>query len=104
MISFKDFIAESDEFTHLYHGTSDETAKTIQQHGFDPGKSKYANKIYMTTNAGLAQKYSKNAKGVVGTVLKIKAEGLKKEHLKKESSGIYTYEHPIEPHHISKAF
>ena len=100
MKSFLQFISESND--HYFHGTSDENAEHILKHGLDPKKSLYSGKVYMTTNHGMAQKYSKNGRGKLGTVLKIHKDAIEHQHVKHSGQGIVEYGAHIHPKHISK--
>ena len=59
MDRFKDFVTEN----VYYHGTTPAVADHILKNGLDPSKSKYGNKLYLTTNHGEAHKYGKIANG-----------------------------------------
>jgi hypothetical protein len=89
--------------TIYYHGTDNQSADKIKKDGIEPTKSKYSGGIYLTTNYGEAQKYSKIASnGKTGKVLKIHKDNLNKEHTKDHGSGIIQYNGKINPEHIKE--
>ena len=86
-----------------YHGTTSMNAENIKKNGISPDNSKYAGKVYLTTNYGEASKYAKIASnGKPGKVLKIHSDNLKSEHIHSNNSGIIEYKGSIHPQHISE--
>lgn len=101
MKTLRQFIAESEEDPTYFHGTADKNAKDIETNGLDPKKSLFNSRIYLTTNHGTAQRYSKT-NGVVGSVFMIKKSKLDPNHIKPHGSGVITYSKAIPKEHIKK--
>lgn len=99
MIKFSSFLFEDD---YYYHGTKNSNVDSILKSGLDPNKSLYSGKIYMTTNHGLASKYSKDGKGNLGTILKIKKSAIDHSKIGTDGAGVITYTDKINPEHIEK--
>jgi hypothetical protein len=86
-----------------YHGTTPAAASEIIKNGFDPIKSKYQNKLYLTTNFQEASKYSKIANnGKIGVVLKIDGSSLDIKNVVSNYSGIIEYTGKISSNNIKK--
>ena len=99
MIRFRDFISED----YYYHGTTPANADRITSSGFDPSKSKYGGKLFLTRSHSEASKYGKIANGgKLGVVLRVHKKHLDPEHTKDGDTGIIQYGHKIEKDHISR--
>jgi hypothetical protein len=86
-----------------FHGTNPENASQILKSGFDPDKSKYQKKLYLTTNYQEASKYSKIANnGKPGIVLKIDSSSLDIKNVVSNYSGIIEYTGKINSKYIKK--
>lgn len=86
-----------------YHGTDPASAQRILAQGFDPSRSRYAQRLYLTRTYAEASKYGKIANGgKLGVVLRVSAAALEPEHVHRSYGGIVEYTGAIAPEHVGK--